>query len=252
MKKIISFALVALILSACGGGSKNPDVRLGGSNYGYSNGQIQADTKVKEKAPLNRLHVSGVGKSHGAQRIFRINEKDYDIVVNGMTNPNVAHGVMRHQEKNDGLLITRETLPNLQYSRAGMMTFLDEDSKDYESRIFQQGIGANNLPSSGSASYTGTAVTMTSKGSDANTINMNVDFGSKNLSGRLNNTINTVAGEQINGMDFSGKLSGNTFQANSSTTNFNGGLYGDTGQEFAGTILDNSRQINGYFGGHRK
>ena len=91
MKKIISFALVALILSACGGGSKNPDVRLGGSNYGYSNGQIQADTKVKEKAPLNRLHVSGVGKSHGAQRIFRINEKDYDIVVHGMTNPNVAH-----------------------------------------------------------------------------------------------------------------------------------------------------------------
>lgn len=253
MKKIIGLTLLSALLSACGGSdSKNPNVRLGGSNYGYSNNQIQPETKVSEKAPLNRLHVSGVGKSHGAQRLFRINEKDYDIIVPGMTNPNVRNGVMRHQEKNDGLLITRETLPNLQYSRAGMMTFRDEASNDYESRIFQQGVGANNLPSSGTASYKGTAVTMTGKGSSAGDINMNVDFGSKNLSGRLNNTINTVAGDQINGLDFSGQLSGNTFKANSGTTNFSGGLYGDTGEEFAGTLLDNSRQINGYFGGHRQ
>ena len=93
---------------------------------------------------------------------------------------------------------------------------------------------------------------MTGKGSSAGDINMNVDFGSKNLSGRLNNTINTVAGDQINGLDFSGQLSGNTFKANSGTTNFSGGLYGDTGEEFVGILLDNSRQINGYFGGHRQ
>lgn len=233
MNKIFLPGLL-LLLSACGGSDK---ASIFGGHLGYHNGQELPLAKIDGKQPPNQVQFDGA---------------KHDFIVKDMTNDK---GILRHQEKYRGRTIVREALPGLEYTRVGMMVVDNSQARDYQSRLIYQGIKPDELPSSGTAHYKGTAVVMsTQQASNADEMNMDVDFSNKTVKGRLNNRIRygTGTNEELNGMDFAGAVNGNRFEATSQSTQFHGGFYGPRGQEFGGVLQDSVRKIDGYYGGHKQ
>lgn len=124
--------------------------------------------------------------------------------------------------------------------------------------IWVQGRPTTNMPSGGSAIYTGKAYHITAKPNATNIdwtaetkVVFNVDFSSKKLTGSI--TDHTQYRQKFPTINFVGNIQGNTFSAVSTQGNIksNGYFYGDNAATIGGTYQNSNGTISGAFGASR-
>ncbi|MDO4643065.1 MAG: transferrin-binding protein-like solute binding protein [Cardiobacteriaceae bacterium] len=129
---------------------------------------------------------------------------------------------------------------NFANSKFGYVT---EGDKDY---IFSHGSLTNNMPSSGIVEYTGGAIVGKNGTVGITDASFQVNFDRKTLLGNIKPESNGIA---FTPFHIDASINGNSFStADNATVQSSGHFYGDNAQELGGVFQDKSQQLVGSFG----
>lgn len=253
-------ALAAFVLSACGssggGGGDNQDSspvnnhELNQSNTLVNNNVVQQQANKKtgtafidDNGSFRRAAINGYNTTS-------INVEGINLEIGF---PNISAGGWAKTTAND----RRIDVCCGRYSdiRFGINDSLDENGKFY---LFYNGNPTLNMPTSGSASYSGQsilAIDITESDEDDYHIGnsqFSVNFGNKSLSGSLGiNDIQYVnINASISGNNFSGYA--NTSLLPSSVANVEGKFYGEQAKQLAGLAEANDNSWAAAFGAQKQ
>lgn len=134
------------------------------------------------------------------------------------------------------------------YARYGFVN----DATDRLATIFYQGVPTTNMPTTGSATYKGHAISVFPEENTYVTgdSSFNVDFANKKLTGTLSNWKNSdgTADTITKNVSVSSSITGNTFKGD----NNQGKFYGPNAQNMAGSFVDKNQKLQGVFGANKQ
>ena len=248
-------ALAAFVLSACGsgGGGDNQDSspvnnhELNQSNTLVNNNLAQQQTNRKtgtafidDNGSFRRAAINGYNTTS-------INVEGINLEIGF---PDISAGGWAKTTAND----RRIDVCCGRYSdiRFGINDSLDDNGKFY---LFYNGNPTLNMPTSGSASYSGQsilAIDITESDYHIGNSQFSVDFGNKSLSGSLgiNNIQYVNINASISGNNFSGYA--NTSLLPSSVANVEGKFYGEQAKQLAGLAEANDNSWAAAFGAQKQ
>ena len=203
---------------------------------------------VSGKAFGPAANSAGTAASGSDWHVLKVNGKEIPLQISGLTASNSLRANGKTENGN-----TYVFQPNLASSHAGIIR-LNNNAENY---LFHQGLAATNLPSTGSATYKGSAYveSIAGLGASGGDASFNVDFGAKTINGSLTNQIkyqNNGTTATLNGLNFNGTISGTTFTGKDGSTEFDGGFYGDAGKELSGVLRDETRKFQGVYGASKQ
>ena len=252
-------ALAAFVLSACGssgGGSDNQDSspvnnrELNQSNTLVNNNVVQQQANKKTGTAFIDDNGSFRRASINGYNTTSINVEGINLEIGF---PDISAGGWAKTTAND----RRIDVCCGRYSdiRFGINDSLDDNGKFY---LFYNGNPTLNMPTSGSASYSGQsilAIDITESDEDDYHIGnsqFSVDFGNKSLSGSLgiNNIQYVNINASISGNNFSGYA--NTSLLPSSVANVEGKFYGEQAKQLAGLAEANDNSWAAAFGAQKQ
>ncbi|MCK3655568.1 hypothetical protein A4G19_07350 [Pasteurellaceae bacterium Macca] len=279
MKNIVKFgytALACLVLTACGssgGGSSDstaknttatpskPTVSTPSNNSSSTNkptAQPSQPAKPTHQAPVTE------NKPTAQPTVTAPSNKTGGVVVNS-TVKNLT------ESENPNIILVDGKTIRVGYEDVGIhayafgrfngsayccgqysaMRFGALDTKDGNSYVFYNGLPSQNVPTSGTANYSGHSIIKAGAGSDwvEGTSQFQVDFGAKTLKGSLTS-------EQASTVDIKAQISGNDFAGSASSKAFSsakveGKFYGPNAAELGGLFKDDKNSWSGAFGAKR-
>lgn len=262
--KFSATALAALVLSACGssGGGSNSNESTPANNQTQQN---QSNTPTNNNvAQPNQQASSGTGAALVASdstslSIRRAEINGYNTTSINVDGTNVAIGFPGISA--GGWLNAKANGRDLKvccgmYSdmRFGLTDSLDDNGSAY---VFYNGNPTRNMPTSGSASYSGQSIisanvpALDKEGFYTGTSQFNVDFGNKKLNGSLG--INNIQPVNINA-----SISGNSFTGTATSSSLpsagrvEGKFYGDQAKQLAGLAQANDNNWVAAFGAQKQ
>lgn len=257
-------ALAALVLSACGssGGGSNNNEATPANNQTQQN--QSNPSAANNSAQPNQQASSGTGAALVASdsnslSIRRVELKGYNTTSINVDGTNVAIGFPGISA--GGWLNAKANGRDLKvccgmYSdmRFGLTDSLDDNGSAY---VFYNGNPTRNMPTSGSASYSGQSIisanvsALEHEGFYTGTSQFNVDFGNKTLNGSLG--INNIQPVNINA-----SISGNSFNGTATSSSLpsagrvEGKFYGDQAKQLAGLAQANDNNWGAVFGAQKQ
>lgn len=257
-------ALAALVLSACGssGGGSNNNEATPANNQTQQN--QSNPSAANNSAQPNQQASSGTGAALVASdstslSIRRVELKGYNTTSINVDGTNVAIGFPGISA--GGWLNAKANGRDLKvccgiYSdmRFGLTDSLDDNGNAY---VFYNGNPTRNMPTSGSASYSGQSIisanvpALDKEGFYTGTSQFNVDFGNKTLNGYLG--INNIQPVNINA-----SISGNSFNGTATSSSLpsagrvEGKFYGDQAKQLAGLAQANDNNWGAVFGAQKQ
>ncbi len=257
-------ALAALVLSACGSGG-------GGSNNNEAtaaNNQTQQNqsnpSAANNSAQPNQQASSGTGAALVASdstslSIRRVELKGYNTTSINVDGTNVAIGFpgisagdwLNAKANGRDLKVCCGMYSDMRF---GLTDSLDDNGNAY---VFYNGNPTRNMPTSGSASYSGQSIisanvpALDKEGFYTGTSQFNVDFGNKTLNGSLG--INNIQPVNINA-----SISGNSFNGTATSASLpsagrvEGKFYGDQAKQLAGLAQANDNNWGAVFGAQKQ
>ena len=247
-----------LLLAACGGGGSDDNSPADPNNGGSNNNTPSVPKISSPAAPTNKVSGTYQGKAY----IIPVNGgtgKAENIGGNNIATPtisgqqiateipNISGGGMTFISNSNifgksyrfFVASGRNELPN---SRFG---YINEGDKDY---IFSHGTLTTNMPTSGTAKYSGEAVLGRSASGTLGTANITADFGQKTLAGSI--TRSKDSDINFNQIDLNATISGNSFSGDGAVKS-NGNFYGNNAAEVGGIFHDTTQNLYGSFGAKR-
>lgn len=284
---LVGLSLAAAIMTGCGGGSSSSDNGGGpvggfehaGAKFASDEGNTYAsslDGNSNNDIPMYQQGFGGLGSESN----FRVRSGEGGTNISIET-PDGTYS-WNDVDKGSGLLTAENTGGNrtnriesryLDYTHFGVW-----DSRvvndalvqvSHEGGAFHQGFEtkSDNMPGTGSATYTGEMVGIVSSGGQVNDIagqvSMNADFGTNKTNGSIDtggsfNDI-TLASGNISGNSFSGQAKTDASSvagsfATGTSGNYQGRFYGPSADEAAGSFLIKSGSdfAAGGFGGSKE
>ena len=258
-------ALAALVLSACGssgGGSNNNEATTANnqtqqnqSNPSAANNAAQSNQQVSSSGTGAAL----VASDSNSLSVRRAEINGYNTTSINVDGTNVAIGFPGISA--GGWLNAKANRRDLKvccgmYSdmRFGLTDSLDDNGNAY---VFYNGNPTRNMPTSGSASYSGQSIisanvpALDKEGFYTGTSQFNVDFGNKRLNGYLgiNNIQPVNIKASISGNSFSGSASSSSLP---SAARVEGKFYGDQAKQLAGFAQAHDNNWGAAFGAQKQ
>ena len=258
-------ALAALVLSACGssGGGSNNNEATPANNQTQQN---QSNPSAANNAAQSNQQVSSSGtgaalvaSDSNSLSVRRAEINGYNTTSINVDGTNVAIGFPGISA--GGWLNAKANRRDLKvccgmYSdmRFGLTDSLDDNGSAY---VFYNGNPTRNMPTSGSASYSGQSIisanvsALEHEGFYTGTSQFNVDFGNKTLNGSLG--INNIQPVNINA-----SISGNSFTGTATSSSLlsagrvEGKFYGDQAKQLAGLAQANDNNWGAVFGAQKQ
>ena len=246
MKKLLLTASVALILSACGSKHKDnqpkptptPSARPTATATPTPTATPPATPAPAANSGLALTVGEVEGKLSGGTTVRQLSSKDFsNVQINGV-NYDLSRGSYKQKITGTDRDSELYNSDELKYARYGYIEQDMKNSKQEWQNFYYLGQKSTSVPTSGSATYRGTALHSSRLGDDPTraSAQFNVDFGTKKLTGSINNQLNLNA--DIQGAEFRG-----TSAAGVQTT---GSFFGPNAAEMAG--IYNGNQVHGSFG----
>ena len=249
-------ALAALVLSACGssGGGSNNNEATPANNQTQQN--QSNPSAANNSAQPNQQASSGTGAALVASdstslSIRRVELKGYNTTSINVDGTNVAIGFPGISAGD--WLNAKANGRDLKVC-FGLTDSLDDNGNAY---VFYNGNPTRNMPTSGSASYSGQSIisanvsALEHEGFYTGTSQFNVDFGNKTLNGSLG--INNIQPVNINA-----SISGNSFNGTATSSSLpsagrvEGKFYGDQAKQLAGLAQANDNNWGAAFGAQKQ
>ena len=257
-------ALAALVLSACGssGGGSNNNEATPANNQTQQN--QSNPSAANNSAQPNQQASSGTGAALVASdstslSIRRVELKGYNTTSINVDGTNVAIGFpgisagdwLNAKANGRDLKVCCGIYSDMRF---GLTDSLDDNGNAY---VFYNGNPTRNMPTSGSASYSGQSIisanvpALDKEGFYTGTSQFNVDFGNKTLNGYLG--INNIQPVNINA-----SISGNSFNGTATSASLpsagrvEGKFYGDQAKQLAGLAQANDNNWGAVFGAQKQ
>ena len=257
-------ALAALVLSACGssGGGSNNNEATPANNQTQQN--QSNPSAANNSAQPNQQASSGTGAALVASdstslSIRRVELKGYNTTSINVDGTNVAIGFpgisagdwLNAKANGRDLKVCCGIYSDMRF---GLTDSLDDNGNAY---VFYNGNPTRNMPTSGSASYSGQSIisanvpALDKEGFYTGTSQFNVDFGNKTLNGSLG--INNIQPVNINA-----SISGNSFNGTATSASLpsagrvEGKFYGDQAKQLAGLAQANDNNWGAVFGAQKQ
>ncbi|EJP29712.1 putative transferrin-binding protein 2 [Haemophilus sputorum HK 2154] len=257
-------ALAALVLSACGssGGGSNNNEATPANNQTQQN--QSNPSAANNSAQPNQQASSGTGAALVASdstslSIRRVELKGYNTTSINVDGTNVAIGFpgisagdwLNAKANGRDLKVCCGIYSDMRF---GLTDSLDDNGNAY---VFYNGNPTRNMPTSGSASYSGQSIisanvpALDKEGFYTGTSQFNVDFGNKTLNGYLG--INNIQPVNINA-----SISGNSFNGTATSSSLpsagrvEGKFYGDQAKQLAGLAQANDNNWGAVFGAQKQ
>lgn len=259
-------ALAALVLSACGssgGGSGSNNNEATPANNQTQQNQSNPSAANNSAQP-NQQASSGTGAALVASdstslSIRRVELKGYNTTSINVDGTNVAIGFpgisagdwLNAKANGRDLKVCCGIYSDMRF---GLTDSLDDNGNAY---VFYNGNPTRNMPTSGSASYSGQSIisanvpALDKEGFYTGTSQFNVDFGNKTLNGYLG--INNIQPVNINA-----SISGNSFNGTATSSSLpsagrvEGKFYGDQAKQLAGLAQANDNNWGAVFGAQKQ
>ncbi|VGM94856.1 Transferrin binding protein-like solute binding protein [uncultured Avibacterium sp.] len=237
--------IIALSVTACGSGAGGSDDSAQPSNNNSSatntntssNNSDSSSTNSSSNNPANTTTVLTSNYIKDQDVAKTINSPNLNTLqVDGqnvqLTFPGISVGTF--------LVIKENAISggHLSYARYGIV------SANNSRYAFSQGYSTLDMPTTGTAIYTGQATY--DKGSvraETGKSIFHVDYGKKTING-------TVAINSDN-IQLSGTINGNAFSGNKNGTQMQGGFYGPKAAELSGTFQNKAEGYTGAFGARK-
>ena len=130
---------------------------------------------------------------------------------------------------------------------ASRFGYFNEGNNDY---IFSLGERTTNMPTSGSASYSGEGIVGRAANAETATAKITADFGQKTVKGELTQTPSDHSTFTFNPVSFNATINGNSFSGDGAVKS-NGNFYGNNAAEVGGIFHDTTQNLYGSFGAKR-
>ena len=258
-------ALAALVLSACGssgGGSNNNEATTANnqtqqnqSNPSAANNAAQSNQQVSSSGTGAAL----VASDSNSLSVRRAEINGYNTTSINVDGTNVAIGFpgisagdwLNAKANGRDLKVCCGIYSDMRF---GLTDSLDDNGNAY---VFYNGNPTRNMPTSGSASYSGQSIisanvpALDKEGFYTGTSQFNVDFGNKTLNGYLG--INNIQSVNINA-----SISGNSFNGTATSSSLpsagrvEGKFYGDQAKQLAGLAQANDNNWGAVFGAQKQ
>ena len=259
-------ALAALVLSACGssgGGSGSNNNEATPANNQTQQNQSNP-SPANNAAQPNQQVSSGTGAALVASdsnslSVRRAEINGYNTTSINVDGTNVAIGFpgisagdwLNAKANGRDLKVCCGMYSDMRF---GLTDSLDDNGSAY---VFYNGNPTRNMPTSGSASYSGQSIisanvpALDKEGFYTGTSQFNVDFGNKTLNGSLG--INNIQPVNINA-----SISGNSFSGSASSSSLpsaarvEGKFYGDQAKQLAGLAQAHDNNWGAAFGAQKQ
>ena len=271
--RFILAGLLAIALTACGGGGGSGDSGVKVNDSVSGGDDANTNTKIVGKQHYLDFPMTGFS-SVESDKLTKFNIKylengevktytfDFEQDMPGFNSPWIDNS-------SDNLIVNGKKMPNivlnntLSYARFGMIAGLDTQS---QAILFHQGevTPANSIPVSGTATYKGDAFVVDMADANKRTTDakseFDVDFAKKSVKGTISNI--NIDGKQYNNVEISAKITKDNKLAlghyiGGSTDpktlqRMDGAFYGKNADEMAGVFEDKQQNISGGFGAKKQ
>lgn len=226
---------------------KPNNIGIPGGNTGTDPDKNKISGKYQGKAltaPAKALLPSGISKNIGSDDLASTTIDGKQLVLQI---PNIISGETTAIGGNvtfGGRSYQRFYASGLNYKNS-KFGYITEGGTDY---IFSHGVPTANMPTSGSARYTGAA--FINKGGQVGTgvSDVSADFAAKTITV----DITPASKSPFTAISFKGLIDGNKFNSvDNSAVDSHGYFYGDNASEVGGTVTDTRNNAFGSFGARR-
>ena len=253
-----------LLLAACGGGGSDDSSPADPNNGGSNNSTPSVPKPNTPSVPTpNTPPANNVsGKYQGTAYIVPVGSQPSQAINIGTDTPDtptiggaqlftripnffVGGFFVNRNGKINGKSYKFFTISGTRY--ASRFGYINEGNNDY---IFSLGERTTNMPSSGSASYSGEGIVGRAANAETATAKITADFGQKTVKGELTQTPSDRSTFTFNPVSFNATINGNSFSGDGAVK-ANGNFYGNNAAEVGGIFHDTTQNLYGSFGAKR-
>lgn len=254
--QFISLAGGIALLTACGGGGSSGSTTITNSPTPIPNANNNTNntnnTAVLPDANKTGIHGNimtvGVGNIASTNTATAKTNEINKVIINGQTldfTPNFTglnlstNTLTILDSKINSQVISRVGGGDrqLSYARYGYI----KDGINGTPHLFAQGEVTTNMPTTGTATYTGNAAHVTSTNVSLLGARFKVNYGNKTISGVIDSKGSPV-------VNLSGTINGNTFSGTNQDISTQGYFYGNNAAELGGTYRNTNGSISGAYG----